>query len=205
MHKYLLLSKKGKSSWIFYLCLRHVQPCLVHLFGHKPLAQCLSHSFSVCLSPWPYCSSYGFMSVTVAVILLPSPRCGLQHLGILFSFKFIYLFIYLFMSQMLTPFPVPCCRVPPPSLLPFASQRVPSPQYYQNPGVPSLCGIRLILSHWGQTRQPSAAYVLGALDQPMYALWLVAQSLGAPRGPGYLTLLVFLWGCYPLQFLQFFA
>lgn len=33
--------------------------------------------------------------------------------------------------------------------------------------------------------------------QPTYALWLV-QSLRAPRGPGYLTLLVFLWSFYPL-------
>jgi hypothetical protein len=27
--------------------------------------------------------------------------------------------------------------------------------------------------------------------QPMYALWLAVQSLGAPKGPGYLILLVF--------------
>jgi hypothetical protein len=27
------------------------------------------------------------------------------------------------------------------------------------------------LSHWGQTRQPSATYVQGASNQPVYALW----------------------------------
>ena len=33
----------------------------------------------------------------------------------------------------------------------------------------------------------------------MCDLWLVAQSPGALKGSGYLTLLVFLWGAYPLQ------
>jgi hypothetical protein len=32
--------------------------------------------------------------------------------------------------------------------------------------------------------QPSAIYVLGTLDHPVDALWLVNQSLGAPKGPG---------------------
>jgi hypothetical protein len=42
----------------------------------------------------------------------------------------------------------------------------------------------------------------GAPFQPMYARWLKAQSLRAPRGPGELTLLVFLWSSYPLQGFQ---
>ena len=41
-------------------------------------------------------------------------------------------------------------------------------------------------------------------DQPMYAAWLVAQSLGAPRGLGQLSLLVFLWGHLPLQIFKSF-
>jgi hypothetical protein len=34
--------------------------------------------------------------------------------------------------------------------------------------------------------------VPGALDQPMYAAWCVAQSLGAPKGLNQLRLLIFL-------------
>lgn len=52
------------------------------------------------------------------------------------------------------------------------------------PGTSSLYRIRCILSHWGQIRHSSATYVLGASVQPMHGLWLVAQSLGAPKGPG---------------------
>lgn len=33
----------------------------------------------------------------------------------------------------------------------------------------------------------------------MYALWLVAQSLGAPKDLDYLTQLVLLWGSYLLK------
>ena len=32
----------------------------------------------------------------------------------------------------------------------------------------------------------------------MYVLWLVSQSLRAPKGPGCLTLLIFMWSSYPL-------
>jgi hypothetical protein len=46
--------------------------------------------------------------------------------------------------------------------------------------------------------------VLVALDQPVYALWLVAQSLGALMGPGWLTLLVFLWSCPHFEGLRSF-
>ena len=50
----------------------------------------------------------------------------------------------------------------------------------------------------------------GRLDPAhVYALWLMVQSLGAPKGPGQLTLLVFLWSPYPpllvsQSFLQLF-
>lgn len=43
---------------------------------------------------------------------------------------------------------------------------------------------KCIFSHGGQSKQSSAIYVPGASEHPMYALWLVAQSLGARRGPG---------------------
>jgi hypothetical protein len=64
--------------------------------------------------------------------------------------------------------------------------------------------IKYIFSHRGQTRQSFASYVPLFSDQPVYAAWLVAQSLGAPWGLGYLRLLVFLWACPPLQLLQSF-
>ena len=38
----------------------------------------------------------------------------------------------------------------------------------------------------------------------MYVLQLVVQSLESPKGPGKLTLMVFLWNSYPLQGLQSF-
>lgn len=36
----------------------------------------------------------------------------------------------------------------------------------------------------------------------MYAFWLVVQSLGVTKGPGQLTLLIFLWGFFPLYTLN---
>lgn len=66
----------------------------------------------------------------------------------------------------------------------------------------SLLKIRTIFSHWDQTRQSSAMYKCGASNQPVHAAWLVAHSLGAPRGPGYLRLLVFLWVTLLLSFFQ---
>lgn len=44
----------------------------------------------------------------------------------------------------------------------------------------------------------------GTLFQPTCVLWLVAQSLRDLSNPGYLTLLVLLWGSRPLQGLQSF-
>ena len=43
----------------------------------------------------------------------------------------------------------------------------------------------------------------GSILAPVRSL-VGGSSLGAPRGPGQLTLLVFLWGSHPLQFLQSF-
>ena len=86
------------------------------------------------------------------------------------------------------------------------------PKYLPNPGSSSLCQDRCILSHRGQTEQPcwrryhsqatalgrastpvvrvpmwrlscmSATYVPGASFMPLYVLWLVAQSMIAPKG-----------------------
>ena len=39
----------------------------------------------------------------------------------------------------------------------------------------------------------------------MYAFWLVVQSLGVTKGPGQLTLLIFLWGSYPIWVPQSFS
>ena len=60
------------------------------------------------------------------------------------------------------------------------------PGYPPDPGAPRLYRIRNILSHWGQTKQPSAAYGLG----PQCSPWLEAQSLGAPRAQVN-------WHCWP--------
>ena len=40
-----------------------------------------------------------------------------------------------------------------------------------------ICRIRQIFSHWGKTRQPSDTNVPEAWVQPLYSLWLMAQSL----------------------------
>jgi hypothetical protein len=71
-----------------------------------------------------------------------------------------------FLPDPFVPLPLRGCSPPPVSL---------------HPGASSLYKIRYILSHWGQTRQSSATYVSVALDQPMWALWLVAQSLELTR------------------------
>ena len=53
------------------------------------------------------------------------------------------------------------------------------PPYTLGPQVP---WVRCIFSHWGPTKQSSAVYVLEALDQLMYAAWLVSQCLRDHRG-----------------------
>lgn len=62
---------------------------------------------------------------------------------------------------------------------------------------------RFLFFHWGQNRQSSVVYVLGASYQLVDAAWLVAQNLRDLKGPSLLRLLVFLWGC-PLQLLPAF-
>ena len=47
-------------------------------------------------------------------------------------------------------------------------------------------------------------YIARGLGLTCVCSWLVVQSLGAPWRLGKLRLLVFLWGCSPLQLLQYF-
>lgn len=90
----------------------------------------------------------------------------------------------------------------PPCFLLFALRGCPL-SYLPNPGASSLYKIRNSLSHRGQARQSPSIYVPRCLE-PACVSSLVAQSLGVPRGPSQLALLVFLQGCHPLQFLQSF-
>lgn len=74
----------------------------------------------------------------------------------------------------------------PPCPLPFTSERVALPPWASSHSdASSPCRIRCILFHWHQTRHPSAAYMPEALGQPGYVLWLVVQSLVAPRDLGF--------------------
>jgi hypothetical protein len=90
-----------------------------------------------------------------------------------------------------------CC---PPSVL---LSLIAPPPVSPHPGTSSLCQTWLISI---ETRQGSHEdwavcllhMCLGALFQPEYVLWLVVQILRAPRGPGVLTLLVFLCSSHPL-------
>ena len=59
------------------------------------------------------------------------------------------------------------------------------PQAFPLPGASSLLRIRHIFSHWGQTRQSSAVYVLGASYQLVHAAWLVAYCLRDLRVPSW--------------------
>ena len=84
--------------------------------------------------------------------------------------------------MLLPPSPPGKVLSPPLFSLPFNSSRVCA-LVFPHSGASSLYRIRHIFFPLRPTRQPSAIYVPGISDQPVYALWLVAQSLGAPRGP----------------------
>lgn len=62
-------------------------------------------------------------------------------------------------------------------------------------GTSSLSRIRCVFPPWVRARQSSSVYMLGTLDQQVYAAWLLAQSLRDFQGQGFLRLLVFLLGC----------
>lgn len=108
-------------------------------------------------------------------------------------------FIYLYSKccpPFFSPFPVNFT----PITLPFALERVVphSPTHPQlttqsaspHPHVSSLCRIRCILSHLGQTWQSSATCVPAGYR--LAHAWLVAQSLWALRG----SYAIF-WSCFP--------
>jgi hypothetical protein len=63
-------------------------------------------------------------------------------------------------------------------------------------------------SHWCQIRPSSATYTAGAVDPPIYTLWLMVFVPGSSGGGGGLSnssiLLFFLCGCNPLKLLQSF-
>jgi hypothetical protein len=109
---------------------------------------------------------------------------GVMHY---FSFFFFY-FIIISILFIYNPVIVPLLQF----LIPFLFFLLTSPkdgplpsfQVSSFPGTSVLSRIRYIFSHYGQTRQSSAIHVSGALDQFMYTTWLLAQCLGAPRGPG---------------------
>jgi hypothetical protein len=118
--------------------------------------------------------------------------------GYLFIYSFIYIFI--FISKPLLPLSVPLQRVPPP--IPFSSEslgppwasstvvlgafspteaRQGSPVRYRFHRKATALGTSLLQmletpDTWRQSCT-AATYVLGALVQPMYALWLMGQSL----------------------------
>ena len=106
---------------------------------------------------------------------------------------FIKLF-YLFSFQMLPPFLVTL----PEFFTPFPSPLLPTflatpphhPQPASFPGASILYRIRHMVCPWAQTRQSSATYVPRATDQPLYALWLVTQSVGALRGHNFSLVLL---------------
>lgn len=98
-----------------------------------------------------------------------------------FLFFKIILFIYI---PNVAPLPGPPSMrsSSPPSLPPPWVFLYPPMHSYFTPlaslfsGASSFCRIKHILSYWGQTRQSSVTYIMGVMDQLMYALW--AQSLG---------------------------
>lgn len=81
--------------------------------------------------------------------------------------------------------------IPPPASPPLpVSKRMaltPPPLFHQTSplsGASSLLRVRCIFSHWVQMGQSSSVCVSGALDQPVYASWLVAHCLRDAGGPG---------------------
>jgi hypothetical protein len=79
--------------------------------------------------------------------------------------------------------------ISPPSLLPLRDAPplthplLPHPSSIPLLGATSLHRTKHLPSHWCQIRQSSATYVAGAMDWPMYTLWLVVSFLGALMGP----------------------
>ena len=78
-----------------------------------------------------------------------------------------------------SPSPTPELFPHPPNCLPL---RISPPLHLPSLGHQVFIGLaKSSPTETRQGSQSSATYVPGASDQPMYAAWLVAQSLGAPR------------------------
>jgi hypothetical protein len=116
--------------------------------------------------------------------LLSSLLCYDTYRSQLYNALFYSLFVYLFASQMLL-LPVPPLRVPPSIPLSFAFEGATStpPPVSPYPGASSLCRIRCILSHGGQTKQPPATCVPGASDQLMMCSLVGGSVFGSSQGP----------------------
>lgn len=105
-----------------------------------------------------------------------------------------YYSFYFFTVQSLSPFWSTLWLSHIPFLLPLPTspclqEDVPSPPplFHQTSplsGASSLLRVRCIFSHWVQMGQSSSVCVSGALDQPVYASWLVAHCLRDAGGPG---------------------
>lgn len=75
--------------------------------------------------------------------------------------------------------PPPLKEFFPLSLCPFASEKAAPPSLVQH------ISARLGTPSPTEARHASLCYIcVRGTEQPVYALWLVARSLGAPRSPG---------------------
>ena len=160
---------------------QHSEP--LHLLREEPQPQ------NTAGPPWSNCS--------ISIAQGASGWKLHRLLKFLFCFVFLfylftYLFIYLFICiPNAAPLLVSRHRVPPsfPFHFHLLLREGKTPGHLPYPRASNVCHIRYILYHWDQTRQPwrlsfkPATYVLGTSFQPVYALWLVAQSLRAPRIP----------------------
>jgi hypothetical protein len=95
------------------------------------------------------------------------------------------------------PLPAPP-TVPTSLLLPLACERGGGPPSHDKtsplPGFSRFRGLGTSSPPEARPGSPLPYICPGASEQVVYAAWLVARSLGAPRSIGVLIQLVFLWG-----------
>jgi hypothetical protein len=128
----------------------------------------------------------------------------------LFVFQLDILFLYI--SNVMPFLSFPCINphsIPPPPAFMRVLPHLPTQQLSPHcPSIPLHWGIKpsqdqCFSSHWCPTRPSSATYAAGAMGlSNVYSLvgGLVSGSSG---GTGWFILFFFLWGCKPLQILQF--
>jgi hypothetical protein len=116
---------------------------------------------------------------TCIIFTLPSPYSNLFLVPTLWISWISYIYVvfiinyFLFTSQMLSILLVPALRIFHHISHSLCLWEGAASSASPFPGTPSLYRIRHILSHWYQARQFSATHMPRALDQPIYALWLV--------------------------------